>query len=129
MARLQQADIFMDTWPCNAHTTASDALWAGVPVVTFLGRTFASRVAGSLNHAVGLDALVCADRTEYEERIVQLAQDPAERQRIRDLLVAGRDTLPLFDSERFTRDIEALYLRMMERHDNGLPPAHLPAAA
>jgi predicted O-linked N-acetylglucosamine transferase (SPINDLY family) len=127
MARLQCADIFVDTWPCNAHTTASDALWAGVPVVTFMGRTFASRVAASLGRAAGVGHLVCDDRAAYEERIVQLAGDPAERARIREHLLAGRDTLPLFDSERFTRDIEALYLRMMERHDQGLAPDHLPA--
>ena len=128
MARLQQADVFMDTWPCNAHTTASDALWAGVPVVTFMGRTFASRVAASLNHAAGLDELVCADRVQYEERIVELASDTQRRQALREQLLAGRDTLPLFDSLRFARDIEALYLRMIQRHDAGLPPDHLPAS-
>jgi len=125
IARLQQADLFIDTWPCNAHTTASDALWAGVPVVTFMGETFASRVAASLCHAAGLSELVCESVGDYEERIVALAQDAEARAALRQKLVAGRDSCVLFDSLRFTRDIEALYLRMMERHDAGLPAAHL----
>jgi predicted O-linked N-acetylglucosamine transferase (SPINDLY family) len=134
MARLQCADLFIDTWPCNAHTTASDALWAGVPVVTFAGRTFASRVAASLNHAAGMGALVCEDVAAYERHIVELARDGARRRRLHEQLVAGRDSCVLFDSQRFTRDIEALYLRMVARHDAGLPAAHLlaeppPAAA
>lgn len=129
MARLQQADLFIDTWPCNAHTTASDALWAGVPVVTFEGRTFASRVAASLNRAAGLDDLVCEHVAAYEARIVQLAQDRTALRALHQRLVAGRDTCALFDSLRHTRDIEALYLRMMARHDQGLPVDHLPALA
>ncbi|EHR70186.1 putative O-linked N-acetylglucosamine transferase, SPINDLY family [Burkholderiales bacterium JOSHI_001] len=128
MARLQLADIFIDTWPCNAHTTASDALWAAVPVVTFAGRTFASRVAASLNHAVGLDGLICDDVAHYEERIVALAHDRPQRERLREHLAQARSGSALFDSLRFTRDIEALYLRMLDRHDQGLPAAHLPAA-
>jgi predicted O-linked N-acetylglucosamine transferase (SPINDLY family) len=126
--RQQQADIFLDTWPCNAHTTASDALWCGVPVVTFIGRTFASRVAASLNHAVGLDGLICDSAEAYLQRVLQLAAAPALRQQLREHLLAGRDRFPLFDSLRFTRDIEGLYLRMVERYDAGLPPEHLPAA-
>jgi predicted O-linked N-acetylglucosamine transferase (SPINDLY family) len=125
IARLQQADLFIDTWPCNAHTTASDALWAGVPVVTFMGETFASRVAASLCHAAGLGELVCDSAADYEERIVALAQDAQARAALREKLVAQRDSCVLFDSLRFTRDIEALYLRMMARHDAGLPPEHL----
>ncbi|MDB6001914.1 MAG: putative O-linked N-acetylglucosamine transferase, family [Rhizobacter sp.] len=129
MARLQQADLFIDTWPCNAHTTASDALWACVPVVTFMGNTFASRVAGSLNRAAGMDDLTCASAADYEERIVQLAGDAPARQALRERLAANRDDCVLFDSRRFTLDIEALYVRMVERHDNGLAPDHLPAAS
>ena len=128
MARMQLADLFLDTWPCNAHTTASDALWAGVPVVTFAGETFASRVAASLVHAVGLGDLVCRDIEHYAHTVVELAYDPERLARARQTLVAARDTSPLFDSRRFTRDIEALYLRMMQRHVGGLPPAPLPAA-
>lgn len=127
MARMQLADLFLDTWPCNAHTTASDALWAGVPVVTFAGRTFASRVAASLNHAVGLPELVCDDVPHYVRTVIELAGDPARRDALRQRLAAARKDSPLFDSLRFTREFEALLLRMMQRHVEGLPPAALPA--
>ena len=128
MARMQLADLFLDTWPCNAHTTASDALWAGVPVATFTGRTFASRVAASLVHAVGLPELACDDVAHYARTVVELAHDPARRARLQATLVEARTQSPLFDSLRFTRDFEALLLRMMQRHVDGLPPAALPAA-
>jgi predicted O-linked N-acetylglucosamine transferase (SPINDLY family) len=128
MARMQLADLFVDTWPCNAHTTASDALWAGVPVVTWAGRTFASRVAASLVHAAGLPELACRDVAHYEETIIALAGDAPRRQAMRAHLVAARTGSPLFDSLRFARDIEALYERMMQRHAQGLAPDHLPAA-
>lgn len=128
LARMQLADLFLDTWPCNAHTTASDALWAGVPVVTWTGRTFASRVAASLNHAVGLGELACDDIEHYARTVVDLAHDPERRARLRATLVAARDSSPLFDSLRFARDFEALLLRMMQRHVDGLAPAPLPAA-
>jgi hypothetical protein len=126
LARMQLADLFLDTWPCNAHTTASDALWAGVPVVTFTGRTFASRVAASLVHAVGLPELACDDIEHYARTVVELAHDPERRARLRATLVgSARTASPLFDSLRFTRDFEALLLRMMQRHVDGLPPAAL----
>jgi protein O-GlcNAc transferase len=129
MARMQLADLFMDTWPCNAHTTASDALWAGVPVVTWPGRTFASRVAASLVHAAGLPELACRDLAHYEQTVTALAGDAPRRQAMRAQLVAARSTSPLFDSLRFTRDIEALYERMLQQHARGLAPDHLAAAA
>ena len=126
-ARLQCADLFLDTLPYNAHTTGSDALWAGVPVLTLPGPTFASRVAASLVKACELPQLVCADGEDYVRKAVALAQNPSELQALKQHLIAQRTTLPLFDSERFTRDFEALLLRMWERHEAGLPPAHLPA--
>ena len=128
MARMQLADLFLDTWPCNAHTTASDALWAAVPVVTFTGRTFASRVAASLVHAVGLPELACDDIEHYARTVVELAHDAERRARMRQALVDARTQSPLFDSLRFTRDFEALLLRMMQRHVDGRPPAPLAAA-
>jgi predicted O-linked N-acetylglucosamine transferase (SPINDLY family) len=128
MARMQLADLFLDTWPCNAHTTASDALWAGVPVVTFTGETFASRVAASLVHAVGLPELACRDIEHYARTVVELAHDPERVAAMRAQLVQARADSPLFDSLRFTRDFEALLLRMMQRHADGLPPAPLAAA-
>jgi predicted O-linked N-acetylglucosamine transferase (SPINDLY family) len=127
MARMQLADLFLDTWPCNAHTTASDALWAGVPVVTFTGRTFASRVAASLVHAVGLPELACSDIEHYARTVVELAHDAERRTAMRALLADARETSPLFDSLRFARDFEALALRMMQRHVDGLPPEPLAA--
>ena len=127
MARMQLADLFLDTWPCNAHTTASDALWAGVPVVTFTGHTFASRVAASLLHAVGLPELACDDIEHYARTVVELAHDPERRAHMQAVLVDARTRSPLFDSLRFARDFEALALRMMQRHVEGLPPAALAA--
>lgn len=129
ISRLSLADIFIDTWPCNAHTTASDALWAGVPVVTFPGDTFASRVASSLLHAVGLDELICEGVAGYKDTIKRLALDSARRATLRDVLVRARDTAPLFDSERFTRDYEALLLRAHVLRAQGLPVAPLEALA
>jgi len=128
ISRTQLADIFIDTWPCNAHTTASDALWAGLPVVTFMGQTFASRVAGSLLHAVGLPELATSSLKAYREKVLALAADPAARQRIRDQLVTARDQAPLFDSARYTRDLEAMLTRMVSRHEQGLSPDHLLAS-
>lgn len=127
LSRLSLADIFIDTWPCNAHTTASDALWAGVPVVTLSGETFASRVASSLLHAVGLEELICKRVDVYQDTIKALAHDPMRRAVLRDKLVWARDSAPLFDSERFTRDYEALLVRMHTRHIQGRSPQPLAA--
>ena len=128
ISRVRLADLFIDTWPCNAHTTASDALWAGLPVVSLMGQTFASRVAGSLVNAVGLPELICTDVQQYHRTIVDLARDPARRQALRDRLDQAREDSPLFDSARFTRDYEALLVRMIERQRDGLAPQALPAA-
>jgi predicted O-linked N-acetylglucosamine transferase (SPINDLY family) len=129
LSRLAAADIYLDTWPCNAHTTASEALWAGVPPVTLIGETFAQRVAASLLHASGLPELVCDDVAHYEHTVVQLATQPALRQALRERLTAQRVGHPLFDGVRFARDIEALYERMWARAAAGLPPEHLAAQA
>lgn len=126
--RVQLADIFIDTWPCNAHTTASDALWAGVPVVTFLGQTFASRVASSLLRAVGLPELACPDLAVYVQTIKDLVADAPRRAALKGHLIQARDSAPLFDSERFTRDFEALLLRMVASHREGRLADHLGAA-
>jgi predicted O-linked N-acetylglucosamine transferase (SPINDLY family) len=128
LARLRAADLFLDTWPCNAHTTASEALWAGVPVLTVPGPTFASRVAASLVTACGLGDLACADADHYVALAAALANDPATLAGVRMHLEAGRTRFPLFDAERLARDFDALLIRMHERHLAGLPPAHLPAA-
>jgi predicted O-linked N-acetylglucosamine transferase (SPINDLY family) len=132
LARAALADVFIDTFPCNGHTTVSDALWAGLPVVTRRGDGFASRVAGSLLQAVGLGAWIADDDEGYVQRVLQLAGDGAQRAAVRQQLECARTDAPLFDSRRFARDLEALYVRMWERHQAGLPPQHLaavPAAA
>ena len=127
VARLQHADLFLDTWPCNAHTTASEALWAGVPVLTLPGATFASRVAASLARATGTDDLVCDSVDAYVAKALELAGDvPALRER-QARLRAERMNHPLFDSLATTQALEALYVRMHARHEAGLAPDHLPA--
>ncbi|WP_341890384.1 UDP-N-acetylglucosamine-peptide N-acetylglucosaminyltransferase [Variovorax sp. YR752] len=126
LARLACADVFLDAWPCNAHTTAGEALWMGVPVVTVIGETFAQRVASSLLNQVGLDELVCRDAHAYVEAVVGLAGDAPRRTALREHLLRQRDGR-LFDGERFARDIEALYERLWQRACAGAPPAHLPA--
>jgi predicted O-linked N-acetylglucosamine transferase (SPINDLY family) len=128
LARLPLADFMLDNWPCNAHTTASDALWSGVPLVTLMGESFASRVAGSLLHAVGLGELACSSVEAYEATAIALASDRPRIAALRRHLDAGRTGFPLFDGARFAGDLEALYLRMVERARAGLPPAALAAA-
>ncbi|MEF7613456.1 hypothetical protein V4F39_05985 [Aquincola sp. MAHUQ-54] len=127
LARLPVVDFMLDNWPCSAHTTASDALWMGVPIVTMMGESFASRVAGSLLHDVGLGELACTDIDAYEAAAIALARDRGRLQALRRHLDEGRDGFALFDGARFARDLEALYERMLARERDGLPPAHLPA--
>jgi protein O-GlcNAc transferase len=119
LARCGQADLFLDTMPYNAHTTGSDALWAGVPLVTRLGSTFASRVAASLLKAVGLDELITNSLAEYEALALKLASEPSLLASIKAKLERNRNTYPLFDTARFTRHIEAAYVTMWERHQRG----------
>ena len=129
LARLGCADLFLDAWPCNAHTTAGEALWVGVPVVTLRGETFAQRVGASLLQPLGLGELVCADAQAYVATAAALASDAPRRQALRERLLQARDASPLFDGERFARDIEALYQRLWDRACAGLPPEHLDAAS
>ena len=127
IARLRAADLFLDTWPCNAHTTASEALWAAVPVLTVPGPTFASRVAASLVTACGLPDLACASEDDYVALGAALANDPALLAHLKQQLEDHRLELPLFDTDRYARDYEALLLRMFERQQAGLAPTALPA--
>ena len=122
LARHRQADLFLDTLPYNAHTTASDAFWAGLPLVTCLGETFAGRVAASLLNAVGLPELITSSLSDYEALALKLAQEPSFLQAIKAKLVRNRDTYPLFDTVRFTRHIEAAYVRMWERYQRHEEP-------
>jgi predicted O-linked N-acetylglucosamine transferase (SPINDLY family) len=119
LARHRLADLFLDTLPYNAHTTASDALWAGLPVLTCLGETFAGRVAASLLRAVGLAELVTSSLEDYETLALKLARDAARLSKIKDKLACNRDTYPLFNTARFTRHIEAAYTMMWQANQDG----------
>ncbi|HEX5374054.1 MAG TPA: UDP-N-acetylglucosamine-peptide N-acetylglucosaminyltransferase [Aquabacterium sp.] len=125
LARLSLADLVLDTSPYNAHTTASDALWAGVPVLTCSGDTFASRVAGSLLHAVGLPELVTFSLPDYAQRAIELLTDPPRLLELRHRLGCQRALAPLFNVEAYTRHLEALYIAMWQRHQDGLMPCTL----
>ncbi len=123
LARHRLADLFLDTLPFNAHTTASDALWTGLPVVTCEGTTFAGRVAASLLRAVGLPELVTRTRDDYEALALRLATDRAALAALAAKLAANRSTAPLFDPQRFARHLESAYATMWERHLQGQAPA------
>jgi predicted O-linked N-acetylglucosamine transferase (SPINDLY family) len=122
LARHNLADLFLDTLPCNAHTTASDALRMGLPLLTCIGQTFAARVAASLLHTVGLPELVVTDLAAYEALALTLARDPAMLAAMREKLRRNLDTGPLLDTPRFTRNIEAAYRTMWEIWQRGEPP-------
>ena len=122
LARHGAADLFLDTWPCNAHTTASDALWAGLPVLTRIGESFSSRVAASLLSAVGLPTLIMRTNDEYEDMAVAFASRPEELASLKQRLRDNRDNCPLFDSARFTRQIEEAYQQVMQRYWAGVAP-------
>jgi protein O-GlcNAc transferase len=125
LARHQLADLFLDTLPCNAHTTASDALWSGLPMLTCLGETFAGRVGASLLKAIGLPALITTTLESYERMAIDLASDSEKLAVIRRALAGNRQTTPLFDTGLYTKHIEAAYQAMYERYQAGLSPDHI----
>ena len=125
LARHRLADLFLDTLPYNAHTTASDALWAGLPVLTQIGETFAGRVAASLLTAIGLPELITTTQKAYENLAIELATNSDKLTAIKSKLANNRLTTPLFDTRLFTRHIEAAYTAMYERLQAGLPPEHI----
>ena len=122
LARHKAADLFLDTLPYNAHTTASDALWAGLPVLTCIGESFASRVAASLLNAIGLPELITETRVDYEALAIELATNPSKLKEIKEKLAQNRLTTPLFDTVLFTKHIEAAYTLMYERYQADLTP-------
>lgn len=124
LARHRCANLFLDTLPYNAHTTAIDALWSGVPVLTCRGDTFPGRVAASMLAAVGLHDLVMRTPDEYERRAVELASDQRALARLRARLAENRLTAPLFDTAAFTRHLESAYCTMIDRYRRGLPAAN-----
>ena len=119
LARLRLADLMLDTFPYTSHTTASDALWVGLPLVTCIGETFASRVAASLLHAAKMPELITTTFDDYFRLALDLATHPDKLATIKDTLATHRLTCPLFDSARFTRDLERLYERMWADHLSG----------
>ena len=123
LGRHRLADLFLDTHHYNAHTTAVDALWTGLPVLTFPGTTIAGRVATALLRAIGLSELVARDRADYEARALALARDPAMLRAAREKLARNRTTHPLFDATGFRTAIEAAYVTMWTRNEAGLAPA------
>lgn len=127
LARLPQADLFLDTFPYGAHTTCSDALWMGLPVLTQVGRSFSARVAASLLNAVGLPELAVDDAEQYERLAVRLAEDRQGLTGIRDHLWDRRRDLALFDNGRFAAEFGDLVQSLVQRWQQGLPPAAIPA--
>ena len=125
LARHRLADLFLDTLPYNAHATAADALWAGLPVLTCMGETFAGRVAASLLHAIRLPELITTTLEAYEHMAIDLAMHPEKLAMIKRKLADNRLTTPLFDTKRFTKNIEAAYTAMYERHKAGLAPDNI----
>jgi predicted O-linked N-acetylglucosamine transferase (SPINDLY family) len=121
LARHRLADLFLDTLPCNAHTTASDSLWSGVPIVTCAGRSFPARVAGSLLSAVGLKQLITQSLEEYEALALALARDRGRMRALRAHLADDRERLPLFDTPRFCRHLEQAYRHMWRTYLDGKP--------
>ncbi len=125
LARYRLADLVIDTFHYNAHTTTSDALWVGTPVLTCIGSTFAGRVAASLLTAHGVPELITHSPEAYQARAIELASNPETLAQIRNKVAAHRDSHPLFDTTRFTRNIENVYQAIYQRHQRGLPPDHI----
>jgi predicted O-linked N-acetylglucosamine transferase (SPINDLY family) len=122
LARLRLADLFLHTLPYNAHTTASDALWAGLPLLTCPGKSFASRVAASLLHAVELPELVMDSLEAYEAKAIELAKDTSQLNAIKLKLEQNRKTSSLFDGKLFAQHLEMAYEAMFSRYQAGLAP-------
>lgn len=130
-ARHALADLFLDTFAYNAHTTASDALWGGLPVLTMAGQGFAARVAASLLHTLGLPELIVTSKADYAALAIALARDPARLAALRARLAEARQSAPLFDTAGYTRYLERGFAAAIARHEGGLAPADIaiPAAA
>jgi protein O-GlcNAc transferase len=122
-ARLGLAGLHLDSLPYNAHSTASDALWMGVPLIACMGKSFAARVAGSMLTAIGLEELIAPDLAAYEALALGLARSPERLNALRRKLAQNRASHPLFDMTRLARQVESAFETMWQRHSAGLPPA------
>jgi len=125
LARYRVADLFLDTSPYNAGTTASDALWAGLPVMTFLGQTFSAKMGGSILNAIGLPELVASSQDEYEALAIDLGRHPNKILEIKNKLAENLLTMPLFDTKLFTQNLELAFIKAYKRFQDGLPPDHI----
>ncbi len=125
LARLRLADLFLDTFPYNAHTTASDALWVGLPVLTLIGRSFASRVGASLLNALDLPQLIANSIEQYRSIALELANDQVKLNQLKRKLAQAICTTPLFNTPQITKDIEAGFLAIYERHLHQQAPTHI----
>ena len=125
LARYHACDLFLDTAPYNAGTTASDALWTGLPVLTFIGKSFASRVAASLLHAIGLPELITNTQEEYEALAIDLAMSPKRLAEINLKLANNRLTTPLFNTQLFAKNLEAASINMYGRYHADLKPDNI----
>ena len=122
LARHKNADLFLDTFPYNAHTTASDSLWAGLPVLTFLGNTFPGRVAASLLRALDLPEMITYSENEYIDKAEDFAFNPKKLKLIKDKLNFNKFTKPLFNSELFCRNLENTFKIIFDKYNKGLAP-------
>ena len=125
LARYQVADLFLDTRPYNAGTTASDALRMGLPVLTLKGNSLASRMGASVISALNLPELITTTEEEYESLAIELATDPEKLKIIKDKLASNLSTAPLYDTKLFTKNLESAYTMIYERHHQGLEPDHI----
>ena len=125
LARHRAADLFLDTSPYNAHTTTSDALWAGLPVLTHISNAFAGRVAASLLTAVGLPELITHSQSEYEDLAISLAKDPQKLSALKDRLAKNRNSASLFKTQTYTENLEKAYAAIHSRYKDGQPPGHI----
>ena len=123
--RIQSADLFIDTLPYNAHTTASDALRMGLPVLTCIGNSFASRVSASLLNAVNLPELITTSQEQYESLAIELATHPEKLKPIKEKLANNLPIAPLYNTRLFTQHLESAYLSMYDRYQNHLDPEHI----
>lgn len=128
LQRMQHADVFLDSFPCNAHTTASDALWAGVPLITRSGKTFASRVAGSILHTVGLEELIVDSEADYEALALKIYQDRDYHRELKHRVKQGVAHGALYDAKRYTKHFERALIELHDRHHQDLPPQDLDVA-
>jgi len=125
LARYRVADLFLDTCPYNAGTTASDALRMGLPVLTLKGNSFNSREAASVITALNMPELITTTQPEYESVAIELAMNPKKLNTIKDKLVANLSKAPLYNTPLFTRNLESAYTMMYERYQNGIGPDHI----